>query len=112
MEKSILTYIKKFNNIEECDEDFDMDIVMLTNAEIAKLSQLGVGSSDVFLIEDKKAEWTDYIQDPVLLGFVPQFLAIAVRLTFDPPTNATLLDSFKKKQDELEYRIKAHLEYF
>ena len=50
---SILTSIKKLLGIAEDYEHFDQDIIMHTNSAFTILTQLGVGPSEGFFIEDK-----------------------------------------------------------
>ena len=60
---SILTSIKKMLGIAEEYEQFDADIIMHINSVFMILTQLGVGPSEGFSIEDDSAIWSDFIQD-------------------------------------------------
>lgn len=105
MTDSILTSVKKVLGIMEDYEAFDQDIIMAINNEFAVLSQLGVGSDEAFSIEDKTANWSDFVQDTVLSGIVKQYVAIKVRLTFDPPQSSFVLQALKDQADELQFRL-------
>lgn len=105
MNNSILTSVKKVLGMTEDYEAFDQDIIMAINNELAVLSQLGIGSDEAFYIEDKTAEWSDFVQDSVLAGIVPQYVAIKVRLTFDPPQSSFVLQALKDQAEELQFRL-------
>lgn len=105
MTDSILTSVKKVIGMDEDYEAFDQDIIMAINSEFAKLSQLGVGSDEAFSIEDKNATWSDFTDDTVLLGIVPQYVAISTRLTFDPPQSSFVLQALKDQAKEMEFRL-------
>ena len=55
--ESILTSIKKLLGITEEDEHFDPDLIMHINSVFTILTQLGVGPSEGFRIEDESATW-------------------------------------------------------
>lgn len=60
---SVLTSIKKLLGIAEEYEHFDADLIMHINSVFSILTQLGVGPSKGFMIEDKSATWKDFISD-------------------------------------------------
>ena len=53
MEESILTSIKKLLGIAEEYKQFDADIIMHINSVFSILTQLGVGPSNGFSIQDE-----------------------------------------------------------
>lgn len=102
---SILTSVKKNLGPEEAYEHFDQDIITHINTALATLTELGVGPEDGFSIEDKNAKWSDFIGNSKLLNMVPTYVYLKVRLTFDPPTTAAVLESFDRQAKEYEWRI-------
>lgn len=107
---SILTSIKKLLGIaEECDS-FDADIIANINSAIFVLSQLGVGSKEGYVVESKENTYHDFLDDDQLIQQVRMFLYYKVRLGFDPPTNASLLQSFQENIREAEWRMMEHVE--
>lgn len=102
---SILTSVKKNLGIEEDYEHFDHDIITHINSVLATLWQLGVGPETGFSISDKSAKWKDFLEDDTLLNLVPTYVYLKVRLIFDPPTTAAVLESFKAEADRHEWRI-------
>lgn len=103
---SILTSIKKLLGIEESYECFDVDIIMHINSVFAILNQIGVGPVEGFAIEDKTAEWSDFIpaSDMVRFNAVKSFVHLKVRLLFDPPS-ASVCEHINKQLSELEWRL-------
>lgn len=105
--ESILTSIKKLLGIEEDYEHFDADIIMHINSVFMILTQLGVGPSEGFIIEDKSATWSDFLDDTELvnLAAVKSFIHLKVRLLFDPPSSSGSIESMNKLLSELEWRL-------
>lgn len=105
MEQSILTSIKKMLGPEEAYEHFDPDIIFHINSTLAILTQLGVGPVSGFSIHDKTAVWSDFIQDDELMNMVPTYIYLKVKLGFDPPTVAAVLESMERQAAQYEWRI-------
>lgn len=101
---SILTSIKKMLGIIEEDESFDVDIIIHINSAFSTLTQLGVGPEEGFVIRDKTALWTDFIDD-IRLENVRSYVYLKVRQVFDPPTNSSVLDAISRQISELEWRM-------
>ena len=105
MVDSILTSIKKLLGPEEIYEHFDADIIMHINSAFSTLTQLGVGPEEGFVITDKTAIWTDFIQDNKRLEFVKTYIYLKVKLVFDPPLSSSVLDAMNRQINELEWRL-------
>ena len=105
--ENILTSIKKLLGVAEEYTHFDPDIVMHINSVLMILTQLGVGPSDGFIIEDETAVWSDFIPDitPVKLEAVKSYIYLKVRLLFDPPTSSAVIESINRQISELEWRL-------
>ena len=101
---SILTSIKKLLGIQEEYTVFDVDIIIHINTAFAILNQLGIGPNEGFMIEGPNEIWDEYLED-YNHTMVKSFIFIHVRLAFDPPTSAALLDSMKRTLDELTWRL-------
>ena len=111
MEESILTSIKKLLGITEEYTYFDVDIIMHINSAFSILTQLGVGPSNGFSIEDDSSTWDEFITDKSVLESVKSYIYMKVRLMFDPPSSSFVLDSMDKMTKELEWRLNATAEY-
>lgn len=102
---SILTSVKKMLGIAEEYEHFDPEIIMHINSVFNVLTQLGVGPSDGFYIEDDSAVWTDFIPESRKLNAVKSYIYMKVRLLFDPPTSSSVMESTNRLISELEWRL-------
>lgn len=106
MTESILTSIKKLLGIEESYEHFDPDIIMHINSVLMVLTQLGVGPPEGFSISNKSETWADFLgEDSAKLDGVKTYVYMKVRLVFDPPTTAALIDSMNRLVNEFEWRL-------
>lgn len=103
--ESILTSIKKLLGIEEQYEHFDADIIMHINSVFTILTQLGVGPSEGFSIQDAEAVWTDFMPENSNLEAVKTYMHHKVKLIFDPPTNSAVIEAMNRTLSELEFRI-------
>lgn len=103
--ESILTSIKKLLGIEEEYTQFDADIIMHINTVFLNLTQLGVGPSEGFLIEDDSAIWEDFIGDSSQLQAVKTYMYLKVKLLFDPPLSSSVTESMNRMIAELEWRL-------
>ena len=105
METSILDSIKKLLGIPSEVTEFDTDILIHINSIFSILTQLGVGPSNGFSIEDSSAEWSDFIGDDARLSDVKSFVYLKTRLLFDPPASSAAMDAMNRMASELEWRI-------
>jgi hypothetical protein len=110
MESSILTSIKKLLGLEEDDTHFDSDIVIYINSAFMSLTQLGIGPSTGFTIEDVSSEWKDFIGTRTDIEGVKTLIYLKTRLIFDPPQTSFVLDAIKNQITELEWRLNIQVE--
>lgn len=102
---SILASIKDRVGIEEGDQSFDTDIIDLINSAFADLNDIGVGPSEGFSITNSNDLWDDFSEDVRVLSSVKDFVYLTVKLTFDPPTQTSLLTSMENRLKKLEWRL-------
>lgn len=105
MENSILTSVKKLLGIAADYDEFDTDIIIHINSVFVTLQQLGVGPDEGFSISDSSTTWSDYLSDNKLLNNVISYIGLKVKMLFDPPTNSSILSSYERTIQELEWRI-------
>lgn len=103
--ESILTSIKKLLGIDDEYTQFDSDLIMHINTVFLNLTQLGVGPSEGFMIEDDAAIWEDFIGDSTQLQAVKTYVYLKVKLLFDPPLSSSVIDSMNRMISELEWRL-------
>lgn len=106
MENGILTSVKKLLGIAEEYKHFDEDIIVHINSVFMMLTQLGVGPSEGFSINDESAVWTDFIgEDNKNFQSVKTYVYMKVKLIFDPPLSSAVLESMNRTISELEWRL-------
>lgn len=103
--ESILTSIKKLLGIAEEYEHFDADLIMHINSVFSILTQLGVGPSEGFSIEDEIAVWTDFISEKSKIELVKSYMHLKVKLLFDPPLSSSVMDAMNRQISEFEWRL-------
>ena len=102
---SILTSVKKLLGLTEEYTAFDADLIMHINSVLAILTQIGVGPSEGFSIEDDVAVWTDFLPANARLDMVKSYTYMKVKLLFDPPLSSAVIESTNRLTSELEWRI-------
>lgn len=103
---SILTTIKKLLGIDEEDDSFDIDIIVIINSIIPILSQMGIGPPNGFIVSSKDDLWDDYIPDKTInMEGIKNYIFLKTKLIFDPPTNSSTIESYNKVLNELEWRM-------
>lgn len=103
--ESILISIKKLLGITEEYDQFDPDIIMHINSVFMVLTQLGIGPSEGFSIEDDTSVWSDFIKDANKIEAVKSYIYLKVKLLFDPPLSSAVIDSTNRLINELEWRL-------
>ena len=103
--ESILTSIKKLLGITEEYDQFDPDIIMHINSVFMILTQLGIGPTEGFSIEDDTSIWSDFIKDANKIEAVKSYIYLKVKLLFDPPLSSAVIDSTNRLINELEWRL-------
>lgn len=108
MEDSILKTVKKILGLSDTYTAFDLDVIIHINTIFSILNQLGVGPDAGFSIEDDSALWADFIEaDTNLYSLVKSYMALRVRILFDPPATSFVIDATNTQIQELEWRINA-----
>ena len=105
MTDSILNTTKKLLGIAEENTEFDLDIILHINSVFTILTQLGVGPSKGFFITDNSATWSDFVPEGTMMEAVKSYMALKVRMMFDPPTSSTTMQALSNMISELEWRL-------
>ena len=105
MENSILISTKKILGVSDTYTVFDLDIITHINASFSILSQLGLGPSDGFMIEDDTAVWSDFLSEGNELSLVRTYVFLKARLLFDPPTTSFMIKAMTDQIQEYEWRL-------
>ena len=111
MDDSILNSIKKILGMPPEYDAFDTDLVIHINSVFGILAQLGVGPEGGFSISDNTTLWKAYLGDSKDLEMVKSYIALKVRLIFDPPTIGAVMDAMKEQIRELEWRLNVQVDH-
>lgn len=104
--ESILTSIKKLLGIDVGYTHFDPDIIMHINSVFAILTQMGVGPTDGFSIQNSDNTWDQFIPNDLnVFAMVKSYIYLKVRLLFDPPLSSAATDSINRQISEFEWRL-------
>ena len=110
MNESILDSVKKILGIPSEYDVFDLDLVMHINSIINILAQIGIGPADGYSITDNTATWADFLGDTRGVEMIKTYIALRVRLIFDPPTSSAVMEALKAQIQELEWRLNIQAE--
>lgn len=102
---SILDTTKKMLGLDHENTAFDQDIIIHINSVFSLLHQIGASPLEGITISDNTALWDMYIGDVANANFVKTYMALKVRLWFDPPTTSFALSSMQDQVKELEWRL-------
>ena len=111
MDDSILDSIKKILGMPPAYDAFDADLVIHINSVFGILAQLGVGPEGGFSISDNTTLWKAYLGDSKDLEMVKSYIALKVRLVFDPPTTGAVMDAMKEQIREYEWRLNVQVDH-
>ena len=110
MDESILKTIKSMLNIDSDITDFDQELIVLINASLSTLYQLGIGTSP-FKITGTDETWTQLLgEKDYYLESVKELIYLDVKLVFDPPTSSMVMDAYKERRRENQWRIAAQVD--
>lgn len=111
--ESILTSIKQRLGLSEEYEAFDPEIIMEINTAFFDLNRLGVGPSDVFVIEDDTSVWTDFISSDtktVVREAIKTYIYLRTKLGFDPPASTAHIEAINRRINQLEWTMNCAVE--
>lgn len=110
MDESILKTIKSMLNIEEDISDFDQDLIVLINSSLSTLYQLGIGTIP-FKITGTDETWSQLLDGKeYYLESAKELIYIDAKLVFDPPLSSMVMDAYKERRAEDQWRIAAQVD--
>lgn len=106
IEDSILNSTKKFLGINEEDTAFDADILMHINAAIFNMYQIGA-ISNIYQVDSAESTYEEMMSEDTTqdLGAIKSYIFYKVKLGFDTPASATVIESIKDQIKEIEWRL-------
>lgn len=109
LDDSILSSVKSIMPNSTVPQDytvFDTEIMGYINAELAVISQLGIGKpEEVFMISGSGETWSDFLDNTEEINLVALYIAIRVKMMFDPPKSQIVMDKLTKQSEEYAFRI-------
>lgn len=106
MTSSILMSIREKLGPSGSYDVFDPQLIDYINMAFGRLHQLGIGPTERFSIIDDTASWTDFAPEGAIEE-VRTYVALQVRILFDPPTNSSVLQAYNDRIKELEWELNA-----
>lgn len=108
--ENVLETIKKLIGFGPEYGAFDVDLIININAALDTLKQLGVKVKRHLAVEGNEI-WEEIFEDPESIDMMKNYIYLKCRLVFDPPMNASILESIKETIKEYEYRLNLEIEY-
>jgi hypothetical protein len=106
---SILNSTKTLLGIDIEENHFDPELILHINSALMNLNQIGVGE-DGYMISSEYDTWDSVLGTNTNLDGVKLYVYLKVRLIFDPPTSAFVLDSIERQITQLEWRLNVQAE--
>lgn len=107
---TILNTIKEVIPIPFDCSDFDGELILLANTAFFALKEIGIGPEVPFKI-DSDTETSEFECEEGQLDAAMSYVALKVRKAFDPPANATLMQSLDNTIHEIETRLQWNSDY-
>lgn len=91
------------------DDNFDSDLIMHINTILMILYQLGIGTK-IFKITGSTETWEDFLGEDyspatINLEGIKTYVALRVRMLFDPPASSAVSQAINEQIKELEWRL-------
>lgn len=109
MEESILKTIKRLIFGVDVETADDSELIILINASLSKLYQLGIGDKP-FRITGESETWDTLLTKEEYLETIKEYIYIDVRLIFDPPTSSIVAETLKEIRKEDQWRIASEID--
>lgn len=109
-EDNILLSVKQaLGGLTEEYTVFDGQICMFIKGVFEKLDQIGVEPDSDFVFKPT-SKWSQYLTEGKLLESAKTYMALNVKLLFDPPSNSSVMEAIKEQMNELEWRMQTMVE--
>lgn len=107
MANSILDEVKKIVGLASDYTAFDQDIILHINTVFSILNGLGIGPTAGFSIGDNTVTWDDFgaISGDRTMNSAKTYMALRVKMFFDPPQTSFVIEAMNKQIEELEWRL-------
>lgn len=103
MGTKILDDVKQMLCIQTDVHEFDIDVTSHVNSAFLVLNQLGIGPSTPFYV-DSTTTW-ESLDTIVPKQVILDYLFLKTKLVFDPPSSSSIIEAYKDRISELEFRM-------
>jgi hypothetical protein len=107
---SILDDVKKILGLSSDYTAFDVDVILHINSVLATVTQLGIGPTAGMTVLDATTQWSELLGADNQLNSAKTYVALRVRLLFDPPTSSYAIKAMEDQIREFEWRISTYRE--
>lgn len=109
MEKidSILLSIRQMLGTEsdyDPSNPLDTEIMVDINSALSVLSQITDGIDSKISISSEEDKWSDFFNEDKI-NMAKTYVYLDVKLSFDPPSSASVVEMFKEKKKEIAWRL-------
>ena len=99
----VLSDVKKFLDIDNNDETFDVDITMHIDSALSTLNDLGIGP-EKGLECTPDLQWSDLFTDP-RLSMAKSVVYLQTKIAFDTPQYSFHISPLEKQLEEYKHRL-------
>ena len=99
----IIDDVKKLLSIESETTEYDLDVISHVNSAFYTLHSLGIGPSSPFVV-DSNTTWDAFVSN-VPSNVLLDYIHLKTALVFDPPTSSAVIEAYKDRISELEFRM-------
>ena len=105
-ETSILGSMKNslYGNSETLGEAYDTELMIHINMYLATLRQLGIGLDSKVTVTGDSETWEQLTDNEQDLAMAKAYVYYRLKIEFDPPDNASVLNAYKESVKEIEWR--------
>lgn len=102
----VITDVKQMVGASIYDDSFDVNIVISINSALAVLSDIGISEVDnVSLKIGDTMTWDELLKGRTDIEYIKSYIQLKVKMLFDPPSSAALLDAYNRQIQEFEWRL-------
>jgi len=106
LDNSILDSTKDTLGLAADYTPFDAALITHINSAFSDLTDIGIGPSEGFIIEDNTAVWSDFIGDNLrYVGGVTNFIWLKTRTYFDPPEGRYAIQATDGQLSQMLWRL-------
>jgi hypothetical protein len=79
---------------------------MYINTALSELIQMGIGHQDGFIVTNEVQTWNEFLDGRTDIPEVKTYVFLKVKMLFDPPTNARIMEAYESNLKQIGYRAR------